>query len=121
MSNNTTSTQNPTAKHEDSQADIRLWSDFLGRSQRVRSASSASETLTQASFQDEGATVDELLAEYRSKEAERRKNSVGVPATATASSKPESKTQYGQPIHALLNRVGGIFGDMMDGEGWRRT
>jgi len=112
------------AKHEDSQADIRLWSDFLGRSQRVgvRSSSSASEMQTRASFEDEGATVDEILAEYRSKEAQRRKSSVDeVPATATTSPKLQWETQHVQPGHALLNRVGGIFGDMMDGKGWRRT
>ena len=110
------------AKHEDSQADIRLWSDFLGRSQRVRSSSSASETQTRASFEDESATVDEILADYRSKEAQRRKSSVNeVPVTATTSPKPQWKTQHGRPVHTLLDRAGEIFGDMMDGKEWRRT
>lgn len=119
----TTPTQNPTSKpitqHTDSQADFKLWSDFIGRSQRVRSASSGSEAPARASIEDENGNVDEILASYRSKEAARMKsNSSNVERPETV---PGWKTEHGEPVRTVFNRVGGILGNLMDGKGWRRT
>lgn len=99
--------------------------DFFGRSSSIiehaRTSTSASFEPARASSElEEEATVDSILADYRSREAERRKSNassiekINVPSQAW-------KTAHGVPHRALLNRIGGIFGDMIDRKGWRKS
>lgn len=111
--------------HAESQADFKLWSDFLGRSEsmnkrtRTTSSSSAIPDRIRGELDDE-ATVDTILADYRSKEAQRRKSTTSEIERNNAASEGR-KTAHGAPPTALLDRVGGFFGNLMDGRGWRRN
>ena len=68
---------------------------------------------------NEEATVDTILADYHAKEAQRRSSTASEISKNVPS--PGWKTQHGETPRAMLNRIGGFFGNIIDGKGWRRS